>query len=119
MCEINEKENQDMTFSMEMFEIDIYQLFVQMRQVTPRQMFLLLFSHLGLTNYNWERQMNATHGVYSIANTLALLVVHSSSSSVRFDSHGLYAVRTPTVVVYRQGSNAFIEILCTLVIPTM
>jgi hypothetical protein len=37
-------------YSIRVFEIDIYQLFVQMRQATHRQMFSLLFSHLELTN---------------------------------------------------------------------
>jgi hypothetical protein len=81
------------------------------RQATLRQMFSLLFSHLGLTNYNWQRQMNQTYGYYSITYTLGLLVVHSSSSSVvRFDCHGLYAVCTPTVLVYRQGFKLVLKL---------
>jgi hypothetical protein len=32
--------------SVKMFETDIYQVFVQMRQATPGQMFSILFSHL-------------------------------------------------------------------------
>jgi hypothetical protein len=42
MCEINE-DNQDMTLFVNVFEIDIYQEFLQMRQTTHRQMFSLLF----------------------------------------------------------------------------
>jgi uncharacterized membrane protein len=38
--------------SIKVFEIDIYQVFVQMIQAKPRQMFSLISSHLGLTNYN-------------------------------------------------------------------
>jgi hypothetical protein len=52
ICEINGKETRTRPCSVKAYEIDVYQGFVQMRQATPRQMFSLLFSHLGLTNYN-------------------------------------------------------------------
>jgi len=89
-------------YSIKVFEIDINQLFVQMRQDTPREMFSLLFSHLGPTNYNWQRKMNPTHGFYSITNTLGLLVGHSSWKSVVIVTVCIQCL-TPTVVVYRQS----------------
>jgi hypothetical protein len=51
MCEINE-DKQDMALFIKVFETDIYQVFVQVRQATPRQMISILFSHLELTNYS-------------------------------------------------------------------
>ena len=99
MCEINKKKILEYTWkkpcSVKVSEIDIYQLFLQMRQATPRQMFSLLFSHVGPTNCNWQEQMNPAHGICLITYTLGVLAVHSSSSSVRCDCHRLHAVRRP------------------------
>jgi len=49
--------------------------------------------------------MNPTHVFCIITFTQGLLLVHSSSSSVRLDGHGLYSARTPTVVVNRHDSE--------------
>jgi hypothetical protein len=43
--------------SIKVFEIDIYQLFVQMRQATTRQMFWHFFSHLGLEKLQWTHKL--------------------------------------------------------------
>ena len=73
MCEINGKETWTWPSSIKVFEIDIYQLFVQMRQATPGQMFSLLFSHSGLTNYNSQRQMYPTH-VFCLKGAIPLCI---------------------------------------------
>jgi hypothetical protein len=63
--------------------------------------------------------MNPSHVFCLITYTQDLLLVRSSSISVRFDGHGLYSARTPTVVVNRHDSETFNEILYTLVILTL
>ena len=54
MCEINKKTNLENTWrnpcSVKVFEVDIYQLFVQMRQVKHRQIFRF-YSHI------WDLQI--------------------------------------------------------------
>ena len=88
-------------------------------QPATSQTFYPLFSHLGATNWNWQRQMNSTHVFCLITYTQGLLLVHSSLISVRFDGHGLYSARTPIVVVNRHDSETCNENSYTLVILTL
>jgi len=63
--------------------------------------------------------MNSTHVFCLITYTRDLLLVHSSSISVRFDCHGLYSARTPTLVVNRHDSETCNLILYTLDMLTL
>jgi len=63
--------------------------------------------------------MNSTHVFCLITYTQGLLLVRSSSISVRFDGHSLYSAHTPIVVVNRHDSETCNEILYTLVILTL
>jgi hypothetical protein len=62
--------------------------------------------------------MDPTRVFYLITYTQGLVLVQTSSFSVRFDGHGLYSARTPTVVLCQNDFQTCNEILYTLVILT-
>jgi hypothetical protein len=59
-----------MTLFFKVFEIDIYQVFEQMRPAAHRQMFSLLFSHFELKSLQSTLTNEANSWVFSVSHML-------------------------------------------------